>query len=216
MAAWWLIFPAAALLPGLLWAEKGRRPQLVLVFKAPLSILFVLAALLSAWPRPDYSHLVLAALLLGLSGDMCLAFSGRAAFMAGLGVFLAGHLAYVWAFGRLSAWAGWTGWPLAPIAVAAVAVFWWLRPHAGRFLGPVAVYIVAISAMLAGAWAVFAHSAAGPAGARAVLLGAICFYLSDIFVARDRFIKDQYLNRLLGLPMYYGGQFLLALSVGWV
>lgn len=44
--------------------------------------------------------------------------------------------------------------------------------------------------------------------------GALLFYLSDIFVARDRFLKTSFLNRLVGLPIYYAGQFLLAFSVG--
>jgi hypothetical protein len=46
------------------------------------------------------------------------------------------------------------------------------------------------------------------------LVGALGFYLSDVFVARNRFIKPEYLNRFIGLPLYYGGQFLLAFSVG--
>ena len=35
---------------------------------------------------------------------------------------------------------------------------------------------------------------------------------SDIFVAEQRFVTEQALNRLLGLPLYYTGQFLLAAS----
>jgi hypothetical protein len=45
-------------------------------------------------------------------------------------------------------------------------------------------------------------------------LGAVSFYFSDVFVARDRFLKKEFLNRLTGLPMYYAGQFFLAFSVG--
>ena len=49
-----------------------------------------------------------------------------------------------------------------------------------------------------------------------VFFGAASFYFSDLFVARDRFVKTEFANRLLGLPMYYLGQFLLAFSVGTV
>ena len=52
------------------------------------------------------------------------------------------------------------------------------------------------------------------AGTLLVLGGALSFYFSDIFVARDRFLKNQFLNRLIGLPLYYLGQFLLAFSIG--
>jgi hypothetical protein len=47
-----------------------------------------------------------------------------------------------------------------------------------------------------------------------VFAGAVSFYFFDVFVARDRFLKSEFLNRLIGLPLYYFGQFLLAFSVG--
>jgi uncharacterized membrane protein YhhN len=47
-----------------------------------------------------------------------------------------------------------------------------------------------------------------------VFSGASCFYVSDLFVARERFMKKAPINRFLGLPLYYTGQFLLAFSVG--
>ncbi|HDP24776.1 MAG TPA: lysoplasmalogenase, partial [Deltaproteobacteria bacterium] len=40
------------------------------------------------------------------------------------------------------------------------------------------------------------------------------FYISDIFVARNRFVKQEFINRALGLPLYYLGQFLIAFSLG--
>jgi uncharacterized membrane protein YhhN len=46
--------------------------------------------------------------------------------------------------------------------------------------------------------------------------GAVAFYFSDVFVARDRFMKKEFLNRLVGLPMYYAGQFLIAFSLGFL
>jgi hypothetical protein len=47
----------------------------------------------------------------------------------------------------------------------------------------------------------------------AAFVGALGFYVSDVFVARQRFLKSEIVNRLIGLPLYYGGQFLLAFSV---
>jgi uncharacterized membrane protein YhhN len=47
------------------------------------------------------------------------------------------------------------------------------------------------------------------------LLGHL-FYVSDIFVARQRFVRTEFLNRRIGLPLYYGGQFMLAFSVGFI
>ncbi len=107
-------------------------------------------------------------------------------------------------------------WPRAAglmVVIVSLAVFIWLRPKLGTVLGPVAAYIVVISIMLVGALAVF-YSDILPTRVRClVLCGATLFYISDLFVARDRFVTTELLNRWVGLPVYYTGQFLLALSV---
>jgi hypothetical protein len=46
-----------------------------------------------------------------------------------------------------------------------------------------------------------------------VRAGALLFYLSDLAVARDRFVRPGLANRLVGLPLYYAGQVLLALAL---
>jgi hypothetical protein len=40
----------------------------------------------------------------------------------------------------------------------------------------------------------------------------VAFAASDVSVARDRFVREDFLNRAWGLPLYYGGQLLIALS----
>ena len=68
--------------------------------------------------------------------------------------------------------------------------------------------------MVTGAWAVFAGTSFSFGGRWFVLAGAFLFYLSDLFVARNQFIQRDFINRLIGLPLYYLGQFLLAFSIG--
>jgi len=41
-------------------------------------------------------------------------------------------------------------------------------------------------------------------------LGSLLFAISDIFVARNRFIKAGFINRLIGLPLYYVAQIMIA------
>ena len=214
MHLYWISPLAALLLAALLWAEQDRRPGRVLPIKAALSALFVLLALLLPHPLPAYYLPVLYGLCLGLVGDVCLALPHPAAFRAGLLAFLLGHLAYVYAFAALVRPAHWINPGFMLLVGAGVWIFWWLRPRLGRLKWPVIAYIVAISLMLAGAWAIWLRSALKPGLDWAILLGALCFYLSDLCVARDRFVKTQYRNRWLGLPLYYAGQFLLAWSVG--
>jgi len=70
--------------------------------------------------------------------------------------------------------------------------------------------------MVVGAWTVLGDAGLNSTGRLLVFVGAVSFYLSDLFVARDRFLKSEFTNRLIGLPLYYCGQFLLAFSVGLI
>ena len=203
-----------ALLFGLLIEEKRKRPKLILTFKTPLSALFVATALAQPHPLPSYYHWVLAGLVFGLIGDVCLAIPGSKTFRAGLVAFLIGHILYVVAFVGLTEPSGWLTPVHVLIAAASIGVFWWLRPHLGPMFVPVALYVIVITVMLAAAWVAFHNPALNPLGAWTLFLGALCFYISDVFVARDRFMRSQFTNRLVGLPLYYAGQFLLAFSVG--
>jgi uncharacterized membrane protein YhhN len=137
-------------------------------------------------------------------------------FLLGLVSFLLGHVCYVLGFfyvAELNLWT-WAGGG-AGLAVSGL-VFFWLRPHLGSMLGPVIAYIVVITVMVIGAFTVFGDAGLNLTGRVMVLFGAVSFYFSDLFVARDRFLKAQFTNRLIGLPLYYGGQFLLAFSIGQI
>jgi uncharacterized membrane protein YhhN len=211
-----LLVVASGLLAGLLIAESRNSTSLILSFKTPLSVLFVVTALIQPHPMLSYYHWVIAGLVCGLIGDVCLALRGDTAFRAGLVAFLFGHVLYVVAFVGLTEPRDWLTPAHLLIAAAAIGVFVWLRPNLEAMLVPVALYIVVISVMLAAAWVAFLNPALNWKGAWSLFVGAVSFYASDIFVARDRFKKSQFMNRLVGLPLYYGGQFLIAFSVGMV
>ena len=52
------------------------------------------------------------------------------------------------------------------------------------------------------------------AGAGAPLLaGALGFFVSDLAVARERFVAKSFSNKLWGLPLYYAAQLVLAGTV---
>lgn len=207
---------AAALLPAVIYYDCKKNRRWLVPTKAALSGLFVLTALVEPHPIPPYYHFLLVGLLFCLAGDLFLALPQEVMFRLGLASFLVGHVWYAIAFfanARLSAW---TGWGTLVLVVAAAWVYQWLRPRLGRMKGPVLAYIVVITIMVSGAWSVWGDPRLAWTGRFMVLLGALCFYVSDIFVARDRFVKDEALNRVIGLPLYYIGQFLLAFSVGHV
>ena len=209
-----IIILGIILLVGVLYCEKKKDRIPLLFAKSLLSLLFVITALLQSHPVPAYYHYLLIGLLFCLVGDVCLALSQKKAFMAGLAAFLVGHIFYIFSFLSLTSISHWISIEILIILGVSASVFLWLRPHLKSMLIPVLLYILVITIMASGAWAVFWKSSF-PISARSLILaGSLCFYFSDIFVARDKFIKEEYTNRLLGLPLYYAGQFSLAFSVG--
>jgi len=155
-------------------------------------------------------------LIFCLGGDVFLALPQQRMFLCGLVSFLLGHVCYVIGFFSVADLNPWT-WGGGALSLAASAlIFFWLRPHLGTMQVPVIAYVIVITAMVIGALTVIGDARLPSAGGLLVLCGAVSFYFSDIFVARDRFVKPGFTNRLLGLPLYYGGQFLLAFSVGFL
>jgi uncharacterized membrane protein YhhN len=205
----WVILTAAAL-AGLLFAEARGAHRLAALCKPLASTGFVGAALAAGALTTAYGRLVLAALVLSWVGDVLLLSQRPGAFLGGLLAFLFGHVAFGFAFAERGTDHLWTLAALAVLVLPALLVDRWLRPHAPANLKiPVRAYIVVITGMLA--------LAAGTLGAGAtplILLGALAFYLSDLSVARDRFLREELVNRLWGLPLYYAAQLLLAASVG--
>jgi len=197
----------AVAVAGLLWAElRGSRAGLWLA-KPVASLAFLWVALAMGALETSYGQLVLLGLVLCLLGDLLLIPLERpTVFRAGVFAFLAGHLAYSAAFLTR---------PLDPLglavgavllAIVLLAVLRWLGPSLpADMVWPVRTYMLVIGVMSALACGV---SAAG--GPWAVAVGALAFTASDISVARDRFVRPEFVNRAWGLPLYYAAQLLIA------
>jgi uncharacterized membrane protein YhhN len=202
------------LLLGLLYYEKKEDRKPLLIVKSILSLLFVMTALLQLHPIPSYYQYLFVGLILCLIGDVCLALPQKKAFRVGLVAFLAGHVLFIFSFSSLTQIHDWISAWLFILFCLSALIFFWLRPHLESLLIPILLYILVITIMVSGAWAVFQKSSFQIFGRGFILFGSLCFYFSDVFVARNQFIKEEYRNRLLGMPLYYTGQFLLAFSVG--
>lgn len=207
---------AVVLLSILLLFEKRNAFLGRLVTKTCLSCLFVATAFLQPWEAGGYFYFLAAGLGLCLVGDVCLALPQDRAFLAGLVSFLLGHVMYIVAFFLVTDPGLWAVGGGVAVLCASIGVFQWLRPHLGEMRVPVLAYVLVISVMVTLAWSVFMESDVGSKGRLLVLVGAVSFYLSDITVAMDRFRENRFVNKLVGLPLYFGGQFLLAFSAGCV
>jgi len=209
-----IIILGILLLLGVLYYEKKKDRIPLIIMKSILSLLFVTTALLQPHPVPTYYHYLLIGLIFCLIGDVCLALPHKKAFMGGLAAFLVGHVFYIFGFLSLVPIFHWI--PTGPLIIFVVSafVFFWLRPHLRSLLIPVLLYILVITVMASGAWTVFRAPSFQMSGRILILIGSFCFYFSDVFVALNKFVKEEYRNRLLGLPLYYAGQFMLAFSIG--
>src|SRR4030042_2243853 len=209
-----IIILGIILLFGTLYYEKKKNRIPLLITKSTLSLLFVMTALQQPYSVPAYYHYLFVGLFFCLIGDICLALPQKKAFMGGLVAFLVGHVLYIFGFSALTQIYDWiSAWLFIFFCMSAL-IFLRLRPHLKSMLIPVLLYILVITIMVSGAWGVFWKSSSQISGRVFILLGSLCFYFSDVFVARNKFIKEEYRNRLFGLPLYYTGQFLLAFSVG--
>jgi len=145
---------------------------------------------------------------LGLAGCWIGDIAGPGNFIAGAVAFLLGHVAFIAAFAaqgiarrRLFA-----GLLLLPVSAGLAA---WLLPHVppGE-QKTIAAYLLTISAMV-----VMAVGASGAPGGHVALMGAILFFISDIFVARWRYVTPGPSNIFLCYPMYYLACITLAVSI---
>lgn len=187
------------------WDRRGPAG----IAKALASFGFLATGLHVGILSTPHGQVLFGGLIFAWFGDVFLLSKAKPWFLAGLVAFLLGHVAY-----GISFWMrGIDGVALAVAAgvllLPARVVWGWLGPRAGALKGPVAAYITVISCMLALAVATFASQGGG-----LLLAGAALFYVSDLFVARERFVTPSFTNRLVGLPIYYLAQLILASWAG--
>ena len=182
---------------------------LKLTTKMVASTGFVLLGLLNH-PFANVSTIImLIGLVLCWMGDLFLELPGPRLFLIGLFSFLLGHAAFTLAF-FLHGFP--PQWFIAALLIQIItngALYRWMQPHLpADMTQPVQAYIVVISLMVA-----FASAVAGAAHLYIILFAAILFAISDITVARQRFISPGTINTVLGIPLYYAAVSILALSI---
>jgi len=204
-----IVWIVVALVAVLLWCEsKGWRSGAWLTKPLASAALVAFAVQMGALDS-DYGLWVLAALVACWLGDVLLIPSHKGSFRVGILSFLTGHLFYSVAFLVDGVDARWVLLSAIPLGGLAWIVGGVLLQHVDRSLRkPVTAYIVVISGMLALGIGVWARTQE-----MVFLIAPAAFYLSDLAVARNRFLHPGFVNRLVGLPLYYAAQVLFAWSV---
>jgi uncharacterized membrane protein YhhN len=208
----------------LVYAEWRKAQLLRIAAKTIASFAFVFVGVVAIDPTvhhvieraSPFQFSILLGLVFGALGDLALLGSSKRAFMLGLAAFLVGHLLYVLAWSDAVAPSQWLyegrPWGFIPIA-AGIAALAWLWRRLGSLRVPVILYILAIVAMVVGAIAMrFRYPAPAP-NANQILAGSALFFVSDLAVARDKFVQKAFVNRAWGLPAYYAAQLLIASSL---
>ncbi len=192
------------------WAVgAGQRRFEVVAKPATMLVLVAVIAAIPDVPGPVRTWLIVGAGL-GLVGDVALLGNGETAFVAGLGSFALGHLAYVGAaltIGFEPTWA-------LPGVVFALALLGYrflpltlpgARAAGGDALaGAVIFYAMVISAMVVTAWATTALVAA---------MGGMLFAVSDWVLGHRRFVGPLPGGRLAVMVPYHVGQVLLVVGL---
>ena len=203
MQAGMLIY--GALVFGLLIAEmRGARMWQCLL--KPLAALgFCLFAVYAGALGSLYGKLILAGLVACAAGDVCLLSRDKPAlFKGGMAAFALGHFLYLTAFVTFADKTAINVWAILPIVIG-LGFFWWVKPKLPKdMIIPVGMYSFIIILMVM-------RSLDVPM--IIVPVAAIMFAVSDMFVARDRFVSPGPLNALVITPLYFGAQALFALSV---
>jgi uncharacterized membrane protein YhhN len=190
----------------LVLAEFRGEKALVKVFKPLASACFVIISIDSGALRSTHGWIVLAGLVFSWFGDVFLISKERRFFFAGLLSFLLAHFAFIVAFFFRGVEFSYFFGVLPGLLVAAALVYRWIEPKLDGLDKPVVLYMTIISTMVAAAVGNL-HNMAGPG----LAAGAFLFFLSDVCVARERFVESAFINKAIGLPAYYAGQVLIAI-----
>ena len=187
----------------------SMQATLLCLLSKPVPVLALLGWLQDA-PASPYRRWISIGLLFSLLGDILLAWPVDL-FVFGLGAFLVAHLAYLKAYlvdcRRLALL------PLALALLAGVSLFSVMAAKGlGDLLIPVAVYALAISAML---WRALARlgSHVPKRSAWLAAAGAVAFVVSDSLIGIDRFVLPFGAAPYLIILSYWIGQWGIAASV---
>lgn len=174
---------------------------------ATMAMLVGAAALLSG-THPALQAAVTVGLALCGAGDVLLLDPDRW-FVAGLGAFLLGHLAYIVGFALVldspvGILAG-VAVVAAGIAVIGVRILAAVRRGDRALVVPITAYIGVLSAMVVVAWGT---------GSPVAAAGALLFFVSDATLAWNRFVRPLPQGRFVVIVTYHLAQLLLVIAVG--
>jgi uncharacterized membrane protein YhhN len=192
------------------WYAVSREDRRTETWAKPATLVALIAVALVLGAADSAPGLwLLAALVLGLVGDVLLLGDSDTRFRLGLASFLVGHVAFIVSFLRLGLdqpgwlWIAWLVLFACLIATRRVVPATFLR--GGRALAiPVAIYTVVIGGMLIVAF---------DTGEPLIAVGAAVFAASDSILAVNRFVSPRPWAPVAVMVTYHVGQALIVAGV---
>jgi uncharacterized membrane protein YhhN len=208
----WVISVALGVTALINWGSVLRGDRVVERITKPLVVLLLMGLAWSLYwegrvPGSPPLLPVLVALAFCLVGDVALLHATETRFLVGLGAFLVGHVAYVWAILETAGVDGFP-WPLV-VAVPALVLLYArvgrdIVRHSGPQKGPVFVYqLVLFALVLTAAWK----------GDWLLLLGCAVFVASDTVLGHDRFVHERRWAPLTVIVTYHVAQTLIVVAL---
>ncbi|CAN7434656.1 lysoplasmalogenase [Terrabacter sp. LjRoot27] len=208
----WVISVALGVTALINWGSVLRGDHVVERITKPLVVLLLMGLAWSLYwegraPGSPPLLPVIVALAFCLLGDIALLHATETRFLVGLGAFLVGHLAYVWAILETVRADGFP-WPIL-VAVPFLAV---LHAKAGRDIvrhsgtqrGPVFVYQLVLFVLVL---------VAAGTGDWLLLLGCMVFVVSDTVLGHDRFVHERRWAPLTVIVTYHVAQTLIVVAL---
>lgn len=179
------------------------------IFKPVAALSFVFISFKLGALESGYGRLILFSLALCAVGDILLLNRKlKISFFCGMLVFAIAHLLFSLSFIKSSTFDFASLVTFLPLIMILGCInFMYLLPRMPHKFKPfILLYGLAIFMMITSAYTFMYEQ-------KLILIAAIFFVLSDIFVAKDRFIKRSTKNALLITPLYFAAQGLFAFSV---
>lgn len=178
------------------------------IFKPLTTLLIIAIALIIHYNvKSEYSRFVIIALLFSLLGDILLI--NKRYFVYGLASFLFAHLMFIRCFYAIYGFNAYLL-PLIILLIIGGLYFLYLRKTLGKYLIPVAIYLIVIVTM---SW-----QAVGLVINEAIFVnwsiaaGSILFFFSDSIIAYNKFKKPFKIAEILILASYWLSIFILTLA----
>ena len=208
----WVLSVALGVTALINWGSVLRGEYVVERITKPLVVLLLMGIAWSLYwegraPGSPTLLPVVVALALCLVGDVALLNATETRFIVGLGAFLAGHVAYIWALLETPGTGGFPWWLLA--AVPALVLLFArvgreIVRHSGAQRGPVFIYQLVISGLVL---------VAAVKGDWLVLLGCCVFAASDAVLGHDRFVRERRWAPVTVIVTYHVAQALIVVGL---